>query len=249
VRRQVEKALAAGDQGLLSSATLFGKSVALQGFSALELLLYGGDAQKTLASDAVGRLRCGYAQAIAGNIARIAADIDTAWRDEKGYSALMLSPGAENPAYLEAEEVTLEIVKSFLEGIEHVRDVEVAGPLGLVAHDKAPTTAVFETSGLTLSFIAANINGLIDLYRTGGIQAIATKSDDLLAAEVVDELATAGKAAGTLGASFAEVRKSASARRQLIAMGFPLRNARDTAFELVQSATGLSLGFRAGDGD
>lgn len=249
VRRQVEKVLAAGDQGLVSADALYGKSVALQGFSALELLLYGEASKQTLGVDALGRLRCGYARAIGANIARIAADIDKSWQDRNGYSALMLSPGADNAAYLEPKEVTLEIIKSFLDGLEHARDAELAAPLGVRVQDQAPTTGILELSGLSIAFLAADLDGLLHLYRAGGLQALAGADDKLLAEEAATEIETAIASAKSVTRPLAELRSDADEKRKLIAMGFPLRNAYDLAFDMLAAATGLSLGFKAGDGD
>jgi predicted lipoprotein len=249
VRRQVEKALASADSELHSAETLYGKSIALQGFSALELLLYGTDAEKLIASDAAGRFRCDYARAIATNIARIAQDVDNDWRDPTGYAALMLTPGPENPAYLNAGEVTLEVIKSFLDGIVHVREVKLAAPLGMIAPDKAPTMGLFERSGLTLRYLAANLEGLVHLYRKGGLQSLGMAADSVLAVEVEKEIEAARQAANSVRMPIAEARQKPSEKRKLVAMGFPLRNAHGLAIEVLGAATGLSLGFRAGDGD
>jgi hypothetical protein len=249
VRRQVEKAFAAADQTLLSADRLYGKSVALQGFSALELLLFGDAAQQTTSTGDQGRLRCGYARAIAANIARIAAEFDKAWQDPRGYSALMLVPGAENPAYLEPKEVTLDIIKAFLDGLERARDLELAAPLGLRVQGQAPTSGVLETSGLSLPYLTAGLEGLLQLYREGGLQALAASNDNLLAAEVGREIESAIQSAKAVTVTLAEARTEPTEKRKLIAMGFPLRNAADLARDTLAAATGLSLGFRAGDGD
>ena len=249
VRRQVEKALSAADPTLLSAETLYGKSVALQGFSALELLLFVDAAERTMASDDHGRLRCGYARAIAANVARIATDIDRAWQDPNGYTALMLAPGADNPAYLEPKEVTLEVIKSFLDGIEQARDLELAAPIGMRVLGQAPTTALLERSGLSLPYLTAGLEGLLHLYREGGLQTLAASGDTLLAAEVSGEIESAIRSAKTVTGTLTEARDAPGEKQKLVAMGFPLRNAADLARDTLAAATGLSLGFKAGDGD
>ena len=249
VRRQVEKVIAAADRSALDAEQLYGKSVALQGFPALALLLYGDGAAKSVAADTQGQFRCTYAIAIARNIARIAGDVDQGWRDLGGYSALMLGPGPQNAAYLDATEVTLDIINSLLDGIEQIRDVRLAGPLGMVTADKAPTSAILEEAGLSLPYLAASIDGLAHFYRQGGLEERAKATDTLLAIEVTDELETASASARSVGVGIAEARNDPTQKRKLIAMGFPLRNARDLAIEMLGPATGLSLGFRSGDGD
>ncbi len=249
VRRQVEKALAAADQTLLSADMLYGKSVALQGFPALEFLLYGATADATFIGEDQGRLRCGYAQAIAANIARIAGDLDKAWQDPEGYSALMLTPGPENLAYLEPKEITLEIINVLLDGLEHARDVELAAPIGMRVQGQAATSGVLETAGLSLPYLVADLGGLLHLYREGGLQALAARGDKLLAHEAAGEIETAIRSAESVTVTLAEARSMPAEKRKLIAMGFPLRNAHDLVIDLLAASTGLSLGFKAGDGD
>jgi predicted lipoprotein len=249
VRRQVETAIGARDAGLLDPATLYGKSVALQGFPALELLLYGEAADALAGPEDAARFRCGYAQAISTNIARIAADMARDWADPTGYSGLMLGPAADNPAYLDEEEVTLEIAQTFINGLETVRDVRLAAPAGLRAHDKAPTPALLERSGLSLPYLGANIAGLLALWRDGRLEQRAALHDRPIAEQVGLELERVQQLLANVSGGMAEARQNGPARQGLIALGFPLRNARLLAADLLAEATQLSVGFNAGDGD
>lgn len=248
VRRQVQEAIAAHDTSLLSATTLADKSVALQGFAALELLLYGPLAKTTAARSEAGHFQCGYAAAIAANIHAIAVAIRTDWNDPAGYTKLMLTPSAENPAYLEAREVTLEIVSAFANGIELVRDVRLAGPLGMRPTNKTPTPEVLPESALLPQLLAANIGGLKSLYVDSGLEAQFQSADDALAHLVSRELDTARNAALKVKAKPGFLTAKAS-RQSLMAMGFPLKNSRALFAGLVADSLKLSVGFNAGDGD
>lgn len=248
VRRQVQEIIAARDPSVLNQAKLAEKSVALQGFSALELLLYGPLANATATRSEAGRFQCGYATAIAVNIHAIARAIRADWDDPGGYATLMLTPSAENPAYLEAREVTLEIVSAFANGIELVRDVRLAGPLGMRPTNKTPTPELLPDSALLPQLLAANIGGLNALYVDSGLEARFRTSDDALAQLVSRELDTARKAALQVKAKPGYLTAKAS-RQSLMAMGFPLKNARSLFSGLVADSLQLSVGFNAGDGD
>jgi hypothetical protein len=248
VRRQVEAALSEADDRILSAGTLYGRSVALQGFPALELLLFGEGASGRAFKGGVAARRCGFATAIGENVASLSAAISREWSDPAGYSRLMLEPFAENPIYLKPEEVTLELAQSLINGIETVRNVRLAGPLGLRGPGKAPTAGILEVSGSTLPVIAGNIEGLIAHYREGGWQARLARADRRLARLVADELGSALRSLAKVNGVLSGARVSAQDRRNLIALGFPLKNAQGLAAELIASATGVTVGFNAGDG-
>ncbi len=249
VRRQVDKILAEHDKSVLSAKSLATKSVALQGFPALEILLYGSEAKKLFGKSQDAKFRCGYAAAIAGNIAAQAAAIDEGWADEKGYANLMRTPSADNAAYMNAGEVTLEIAGALINGLEQIRDVRLAGPLGLQAVDKAPTTAILNVSGLTMPYICANIDGLIALYRDSGIERQLERTDKAEADLVEQEMRTARDAGLAIKDRMVSATTRRDTRRRLTAMGFPLKNAKVLAGQLLAKGTGLSVGFNAGDGD
>lgn len=249
VRRQVEAAIASRDQSVTSARALAGKSVALQGFSALDILLGERDRAALLAKGEDGAFRCAYARAIGENISAIAREIAVGWSDENGYGLAMLSPGPDNPAYLKSEEVSLEIFNAFANGIEQVRDIRLAGPIGLRGLDKAATPGILENSALTLPMVAANIAGLQALYHDGGLEQRLAKQDGDIADLVDRELKTALDLARKVGSAPDLGQLSASDKTKLVSMGFPLKNAKQLASTLFGQSTGLSVGFNAGDGD
>lgn len=248
-RRQVGRLIASEDPAALEAASLYGKSVAVQGFTALELLLTDPPTDGLgLGADDTG-YRCRYAAAVGANIAAIAAAIDAEWSDPAGYSKLMLEPGIDNPAYLEPSEVTLEIAKAFLEGLESVRDVRLLAPLGLREVGKPPTPGLLEPSGLALRYLGAGLEGLRDLYEQAGLADRAAVSDKAMAKVVSTEIGTALRSLAGVAVDLGEARTREKPRKALVMMAFPLKNAAAQAADLLASAAGLSLGFNAGDGD
>ena len=71
--QQIQQVIATGDETALNVDTLGHKSVAVQGLVALEFTLFGTGSE-TIVSGPDAQ-RCAYAEAIAGNIAGIAADL------------------------------------------------------------------------------------------------------------------------------------------------------------------------------
>ncbi len=159
--RQVSRAMSKNDPTLISPEALAQKSVALQGLTALEQVLYGGGG---LLGQKSG-FRCQYAMAIGANLAAIAAWVDAAWTSPDGYGRLMLTPGgADNPVYLQPSEVTQELVMAYATGLLSVRNLKIGAPLGLVQSSKV-SGAAFAASGLDRALIAANLEGLRELFQ------------------------------------------------------------------------------------
>lgn len=252
--RQVAKALAARDAALLDPAALGGSSVGLQSLSALDVVLFD-PARKSIKDAAALDYRCRYALAIAGNLDRIARDILSEWSQPERYRKTWLAPGPGNAAYRNATETTMTLAKALLQGLERVRDERVGGPLSF-GKTRRRMPAALQTSGRSLRLVAGNIDGLIDLYRNGGIEEAVRETfppdpqDGRTArANLVEaEMKTArGIVLKLIGVPRPFDDKSTVSR--LIAMGFPLKNARDQASGLLTEAAGLTLGFNASDGD
>jgi uncharacterized protein len=249
VRRQVEKALAGSDESVTVTATLRGKSVALQGFSALEQLLFEPDAQTLISTGDVADLRCRYAAAAAGAIATVARAMRDEWADPKGFGALMVSPGADNPAYLQGQEVTQEIVQSFIDGLDATREKRLAAPMGMLAPDKPPTASLLGTSSTALLFITGSVEGLRVLYRAGGLKAAVAREDKAIAGLIDAELSTALAAFSSIRVDIGQIERDSETWQTLLAAGFPLKNAQQQAAQQLAQAAGITMGFNAGDGD
>lgn len=249
--RQVAKILADRDPSLLDPVSLGKKSVAVQGLGALESALFP-DWAKRPADDRA--FRCGYALAIASNLKRVALEIVEAWSERGAFAKSWLTAGPGNSNFVTPTETTLALAKAFDQGIERARDQRIAGPLGLTPQ-RVKSPAVLSRSGRTMRLVDANIKGLIDLFRAGGLQSaiVATgfktrELDASLNADLVArELTTAEETAVQL-ITAARPFEGANAQR-LVAIGFPLKNARVQLGALLVETAGLTLGFNASDGD
>ncbi|HXF54485.1 MAG TPA: imelysin family protein [Hyphomicrobiaceae bacterium] len=249
--RQVARAVGARDASVLDAQTLAGKSVALQGLGALELVLFGPGAED--ADPDARAYRCRYGAAIAANLAAVTHAIRDGWSRTDGFAHQWLAPGGNNPVYLKQAETTLALAKSFDQGLERVRDERLGGPLGL-GPQRTKTPAVLAVSRRTMRLVRSNIDGLLHLFFGGGlkdaiISASGTRSNVVAAkADVVaNELKTARGIVEEVIAS-RQPFEGKTARR-LIAMGYPLKNARVLTGELLAETAGLTFGFNASDGD
>jgi predicted lipoprotein len=249
--RQVAQTLRARDPDALDPVKLAEKRVAIQGLAALEAALYDPPAKE--AEDRA--FRCAYAKAIATNIANLARTVLAEWTEPGSYARDWLNPGAGNPHFLKPAETTLALAKSLDNGLERVRDEWIGAPLGL-GQQRRRLTPVLNRSKRTLIFFRAGLDGLHHLYMTAGLnKAIVDTAKahpgvtvPLNAKLVRDEIETARNRIVKL-ARQGKPFDADTMMQPLVAVGFPLKNAREQAIALLGLTAGLSMGFNASDGD
>lgn len=252
--RQVQRALSTRDDTVLSAATLAAKSVAMQGLLALEILLFG-DGNGELGIGEQGTFRCRFALAVSDNLVRVTQEIAGEWARPDGYARDWLAPGSGNPVFLKDSETTQTIFTSFDQGLMRVRDERVAGPIGF--HPRGHLIAAPLTiSRRTMRLIAANIDGLQELFTAGGLQQAildanvnhAQLDGTAMVRTILDDFETTRSIAGQM-LHIADPYSRAGASDKLIGMGFPLKNIRLQAAALLTLTAGLTLGFNSSDGD
>lgn len=251
--RQIRRLLKRKTENTLAPDQLAGKSVAVQGLTALEQVLHG-KASDALAAAAAHSYRCRFAQSIAGNLTRITGAILSAWSDDGAFTRLWRSPGPDNPAYLQAGETTLELIKAYDEALEITRERRIVPAIGM-----GPKRRIFRPvlwrSGLGMVLIDGTLSGARDLLFVGGLAdaylARAARSDvsaESAMSSIGDEFKLLLRATGEL-AALERPFQQPTTRRRLIAVGFPMKSLRLRVVARIKRAAGLSIGFNASDGD
>jgi predicted lipoprotein len=170
--RQLNQLLAARKPELLAPGALASQSVAVQGLTALEILLFDGKTPLGAANDEAGRYRCALAAAIAANIHGVAGEIGAGWSGNDGFRLKMLTPGSDNALYKDASETVREVLKALVAGIELCRDRFILPELTAVTADPPRRVRLaFEASGLTGAYLKSSLVALKDLYETIGLGA------------------------------------------------------------------------------
>ncbi len=194
--RQVQALLAGKDESATSPDTLHAKSVAVQGLTALEYVLFGTDANDLTRSP--NSFRCRYGAAIAGNIGNIAENLHRQWTAADGIAAQITRPGPDNALYRNDQEVLGEIVGVLAHGFETIRDTRLKPILGTNATHARPKAALFWRSRQTMPAIAANFAGLQALYDTSRIGDTLREDPDGLAKSIHTEFGNAAKLLATV---------------------------------------------------
>jgi predicted lipoprotein len=247
--RQVREALTKQDQSVTDVASLSGKSVALQGLPALGYLFYGDGAGALAKGGGESQFRCRFAQAVAGNLAGMAKDIAASWLDGATYTKSYLEPGPSNAAYHTEKEVTLELFKTFVTGIEMVRDQKMAKALGAKADEARPQLAAFWRSGLSFANMADDLAAARELFTKGGFAQVVHSDSPGVEDSVVFDLNHGIEVLRGINKPIADAVHNEDSRAKLEALRVSLKSAATTAGDIIARSAGLTFGFNAMDGD
>lgn len=245
--RQVRRILRKRSPDVLDPETLVKKSVAVQGLTALEIVFFSKGNEAVAQDTESGRFRCGYGLAIAKNLERITERLVSEWSGSGTFTALWLSPGPDNAVYLTGKEVTRDSARALLDGLEALREHKIAGPIGLRPDGAARTRAAFWRSNLAIAFIRANSEGLLDLFAKGGFADMFRERSPGLVDNILDELKRVRDEAAKIEATGIKDIRTEELMDRFLVMGFPLKNARERAAELIVDVSGLVIRFNDSD--
>jgi predicted lipoprotein len=250
--RQVASALEQQPADYADPAALAQKSIGVQGLTAIEQVLFGRDGE---APPQPQGFACLYLKAVAANLKEIAAALETEWRPDGSFGRLWLAPGLDNASFLKPEETTFTIMRTLLENLERVRDVELARPLG-VSESRRVLPGPFDRSRATMIFVAARLDGMRALLEASGIaeelsRLARIKQDDQAlgdAKQTLFELDLAAKRAQDLAAQRG-ILNDPDRRSEAASLGFPLKSGRTALANAIAALTSLPVGYNASDGD
>lgn len=243
VGKHLRRLLAERDPSRLEPDTFAGGSAAVQGFGALERLLYPG----SLPADDDAAWRCRVATAISANLARMAGDTLDEWRDgDEAHRVMFATASAGNAYYDDERELSAKLLNNLHTQLERLVDQKLARPLGETADRARPKRAEAWRSGLSLAAIRTNLEALRALYDLG----FAPRIDD---AGLRDRIAAAfGRALEGLAEidrPLAAAVRDPEARARLEALAANVRELKRLVAGDLAGTLGLPLGFNSLDGD
>ncbi|MEO1609747.1 MAG: imelysin family protein [Pseudomonadota bacterium] len=256
-RRQVLRLLKKRDPNILSAAKLAQKSIAVQGLTALEIVLSGKTSEPLISASDQG-YSCRYARAIVENLVSINEAVLQEWTSAAGFAKLWLNPGHENPVYLSGTETTLELVNALDLGIENVRDKRIAPILG-VGSNRRKFRPILWRSKSSMVLIHANIAALHNLLFQAGLSDafVASEPNETMAAKYYmakvqkefDMLLEIATELLSHADPFPGREVEVEIANRLLAVGFHLKEIRFNNVPEIKKAAGLVVGFNASDGD
>lgn len=245
--RQVQAALANEDPNAADAAKIAGKSVAMQGFGALEYVLFGTDSEKLAGNEET--YRCTFGAVVAGNIAAISADVRDAWNDTNGFAAIWANPGPDNLTYRNGSEAVTELMGVFINGLEMVRDVRLRGFLGSRPEKDKPKQALYWRSQGTTASLAADLEGLGGLFRASQLADARSPEARWIAESIEIQLANGAEAVRSLDGPVEEVLTDSARRERLDYFGTVTSSLSNLFGVRLSGEYGLTAGFSSLDGD
>lgn len=252
--RQLEQVLAKRDKTAIEPKGFADHSVAVQGFPALERLLYDDGADKALlAKDEAGAFRCAFARAVSQNLKTVAADLVREWAEGGKSFAKNVAEGNADP-YRTPKEATLELFKCLHTAVELVADHKLKKPLGPVAKRARPKLAESWRSKHSLANVRANLAAAEAMYLGEGGGGFSAFVKNVVGKKDLDDL---------LRRAFAQTRETAASIEVPLAEAIIVKDARLKVEQLqaeaaalkailakdLTAALGIPLGFNALDGD
>lgn len=247
--RQIRGALASRDPSVVDPMALAGKSVALQGLTALEYLLYADDGDAAGAAGAAGAFRCAYATAAARSLAGLAAAVAGEWDDTDGFAGRLLQPAGDDPLYRTPSEALSELHRALGTGLQVTQDLKLKPVLGETADSARPFAAPFRRSGLSVAVLAADLRGLRAYFTQAGFALAVPEEHRWLGDSMAFELDNAIAAAEAVTLPIDEAVYDPAARGKLGYLFVVLGHLRDLTQQDLAAALGLTVGFNALDGD
>lgn len=241
--RQLRRALADRDAAVTDPGQLAGKSVALQGLTALEYLLYGDG------SDRPDAFRCTFATAAAGSLATVADAIAGEWAAPQGFAERLMQPDGDDPVYRKPAESLAELHRALTTGLQVTQDQKLKPVLGDTPDSAKPFLAPFRRAGLSVAVLAADLSALGAFTAAAGFARDLPDEYRWLDNSLAFEFGNAVRAAGAVTLPIDEAVHDETARDRLRYLFVVLGNLRSMARQDLATALGLQGGFNALDGD
>lgn len=249
VRRQVTRLIAAREDSALDALSLRGKSVALQGLTALEWAAFDGEGRVLLGeAGEEGAYRCAYARALTRRMAATVAEVSQAFAEPSGQTALLLSAGPGNTLAVTHKEAAGLVFNALMTSLELVRDQMLAPLLGDGLASVRAARVPFSRSRSSIAYLSGAIRGLDDAVRAAGF-ADAVDDAAWIGNTLSFETGNAGRALDAVPADLEAALADEEATGRLAYVHTVLTGLRATLGGELAGHLDFRGGFNALDGD
>ena len=236
--KQIRRLMLA-DTPVLTAQELARASVALQGFPALERLVFGDDAA-LLSGDAKAARRCALIWSVTANVERLSREVHAGWGPYL----------PDDPA-----NTMREIVRVYLEHLQVITELKLKRPLGKSIEAARPKRSEAWRSGLSFGAISANLNALQAIYAGErgwpGFKEFLARDDETqsMATAFEEHFWYGAKVIAGQASSMPDTVQSEQGRRVLLALIGTVDEIREFSFTVLPEGLGVTLGFNSLDGD
>ena len=245
-QRMLDALIASNDPKELEPQTLMRDSVAAQGLTALERLLYDGDnpGQLLKAPGRAGEWRTQVGLGIARNMSSIADDVVAEWTASDGVRAAIAANKAWKTIFADTSEAASLILTDLVSAFRLMHDVKLLPVLGASADVARPRVAEAWRSGRSQRDLKLNLESaqaMTKIWAETVPAAHRTKLDALYA--------TALKAMDAVPADLGEAAADPKRRALVDAARAGIKAVQVDIAATLPTDLGITLGFNSLDGD
>lgn len=245
--KQVQRRLANKDVSLTDLKSMQTKSVAVQGFGAIEYLLFGTGSNDL--ESISGSFRCNFAHTASNNVVAIANELRKSWQVGSAYSQSWLSTGLANSVFDNQRESVNELLGVLVHGLEVVRDIRIGSFLKKEPKYDRAKSALLWRSKSTLPVLKANLQMLESMLEEGGLYSLVEDDVNGTVNSLRFEFTQVRKALNSINPPIADALQIEEQRTKILylknSIGYLIKRI-DGEFALM---LGLSSGFSFSDGD
>lgn len=250
--RQLRQALAEQDVARLSEEKFPHASVALQGLSAFERLLYDDSDEFTRFGEAErSTYPCLLLAAIAHNLERMSADVLREWTAAKpSYREIVLEAGQGNRHFESSEEFSARMLNNLYTALQFIVDQKLMLPVGASPAGVNPRGAESWRSRRSLRNIVLNLEAAEALYMSGYSPILTADPKSVsLDQEIRRSFAQTLRAARDIEQPLFQALQSPEQRPALDRLVAAASELKRLLGGPLPAALGLKLGFNSLDGD
>ena len=248
VSRHLAELLDKTDDEALEADNFASGSVAVQGFSALERLLFSADdGPSAFTASETGHQRCRVMRAISRNMADISLQVLNEWQSgESPHRQLVATAATGNAAYRDSAAVSARLFNSLRTQLELMLEQKLKAPMGPSAERARGTKSESWRSGQSLSNLEHNLDGVSLLIRTAFLSRLAASR---LSDRIETQLAQCGQALAQIELPLHEAVTDPEQRTRIEALMQAFSVLRDSLTGELAPALEIPLGFNSLDGD
>lgn len=252
-RKQLRNMMAERDEAVLAPGRLENTSVAVQGLSAAEHILFDKTYAKRLIDGSESDYACKLLSAIAQNVEGMTAELAEAWRGEQSmFLNEIRAAGTPASRFATHREATAAFVKGMHTSLQTIADLKLARALGKALDKARPKQVEAWRSGRSIENIVQALGAMRSMYEGtngGGLRQLLSGASDGLAVRVSNAFTKSLGKARALSLPLGEAVRQPASRKQVEALLNEVRTLQHLVRGSLALAFGTPLGFNSLDGD
>ena len=249
VGKHLERLLAAADSEALEPGPFAEGSVAVQGFSALERLLFGDEAVPPAAfsGEPAGRYRCDLVRAIARNLATMSSALRDDWsKGEQSHRNFFATAAAGNAFYEDGRDIDSRLLNDMTTQLEFMAFYKLGLPLGDGIDKARGKRAESWRSARELRNLNLNLVALHHLYAQAFSPRVADTDPDR---EIIHAFEQAFATLAAVEQPLAVAVEDPEQRLRVKQLMDEIEAIKQGVTGPLAAALGLEIGFNSLDGD